>query len=205
MASVVTTVADVVNLALVRLGYHETIGDIYEGSKAANAALAIYGQTRDETLRISGWGFAESTVALSLLKQAPATGYGAWRPWSVATDPPLPWRYEYLYPDDCLQVRAIRDTPLFLMNPDPQVHRFSVDNDATFTPSKKVILSNTENAILLYTRQVTNPLAWEPDFTEALSIALAHRLEPVLMKVDPLKVEAQDVTLAKQVHDPGEA
>lgn len=205
MASVITTVADVVNLALVRIGYHETIGDIYEGSKAANAALAIYGQTRDEVLRLSGWGFAESTATLTLLKQAPVGGYGAWRPWDPTTDPPLPWRYEYTYPSDCLQVRAIRDTPLFLMNPDPQVHRFSVDNDSTYSPSRKVILSNTENAVLLYTRQVTNPTAWEADFVEALAVALAHRLQPVLMKVDALKAEAQDVTLAKQVHDPGEA
>ena len=55
MASVLRNPADVVNAALDRVGYKKNVGSLYDGSEQAAAALAIYGQTRDDT-RSGSWG-----------------------------------------------------------------------------------------------------------------------------------------------------
>ena len=176
MAPIVTTAAQVVNLALTRMGRQERIGHLYEGSKFAKAALLIYGQTRDSLLRGGNYDFAERNINASLLKSAPNGGYTPSRPWNGLTNPPPPWLFEYQYPADCLQVRNIKPIPIFVMNFDPQPHTWSVENDQYFTPAQKVILTNVQSAQLVYTAQVTDPTTWEADFLEAMAAALARRL-----------------------------
>lgn len=198
MVASVQSPADIVNLSLARIGYQKRIGSLYEGSAAASKALTLYAQTRDELLRQFDWGFAERNVTMTLLKSAPVGGYVPPLYWSTAY-PILPWMYEYAYPDDCLKVRSIRSTPMFLFNPDPQAILFTVDNDTAYTPSKKVILTNVQNAILVYTGQVTDPTQWEADFVEALAAALGRRLAPALVGVDFTKIEAQDEEMAKNM------
>ena len=115
---------DVVNLALTRIGYRDLVNNMYEGSRQANAALSIYAQTRDEMIRKGDWGFARRDVTLPLLKTAPSAGYVI-TAWSDVY-PPLPWKYEYAYPNDCLKVRSIRSTPLFLPNFAPAAVPYTV-------------------------------------------------------------------------------
>ena len=66
--------ADVVNASLVQIGWKNQVGDLLDGSAASQASLAIYGQTRDDLLRSSSWGFAQVTANLTLLKQPPPGG-----------------------------------------------------------------------------------------------------------------------------------
>lgn len=190
MALSVSSPEDVINLCLVRMGYKTRIGSIWEGSEASKAALDIYSQTRDEALMGFDWGFAEGNVPGTLLKSAPPGGYGGIA-WSTAY-PPLPFIYEYAYPVDCLKVRAMKPTPIFLPNFNPQPYVWSVDNDATLTPPAKAISCNVPNAIIVYTRQVTNPQEWESDFVEALAASLSRRLAPLLVNMDAAKLEAGD-------------
>lgn len=203
MVASVSSPADVINLALVRIGYKKRIGDLYDGSEAAKHALTIYAQTRDEMLRQFGWGFAERSVTMTLLKQAPPGGYVPPVTWSTAY-PVLPWRYEYAYPDDCLEVRSVRQVPALLFNPDPQAQLFSVDNDYSLSPPAKVVLCNIANAVLVYTGQITDPTTWEADFVEAFAAALGRRLAPSLVGLDPAKMEAQDEAAAKAIAELGE-
>lgn len=187
--------ADAVNLAFVRMGFKGRIGNLFDGSMAAKKALDIYAQTRDELLRAGNWGFAQRNIALTLLKQAPSNGYIPPLTWSPIY-PPLPFLFEYLYPSDCLDVRAVKPVPLFVPNFDPQPYIFSVDNDNAITgqafTSAKVILCNVPSAILVYTGQVTDPTQWETDFVEVFASALARRLAPVLTGLDAAKLEAAD-------------
>ncbi len=187
---------DVVNNALVRSGYKMRIGSLYDGSAASKCALDIYGQTRDELLRSADWGFAERDVALTLLKTAPAGGYVSPIVWS-STYPILPWRYEYAYPADALKVRSVRRTTFFLPDYDPKPNVWRVANDQSV--NAQVILCNVASAILVYTGQVTDPLAWEPSFTETLCASLARRLGPALVNLDAAKVEAGDEVATKQM------
>lgn len=184
--------ADAVNAALVRIGHQLRIGTLYDGSMAAKRALDIYAQTRDQMLRDGDWHFAERDTTLTLLKAAPAAGYIPPTVWSLALYPPLPWQYEYQWPSDCLKVRAVKPTPLFLPNFDPKPHSFATPNDNSYIPAIKVICCNVASAILTYTGQITDPTTWEPSFAEVFIAALARRLVPALADPRLLQTEAQD-------------
>lgn len=189
MALTISSPADAVNAALVRIGYKLNVGHLYDGSLAASKALDIYGQTRDELLRQNDWGFAERNVALTLLKTAP-TAYVPPTTWDPTLYPPIPYRYEYTYPSDCLKVRAIKPTPIFIPDYDPQPFVYSVANDNAYTPARKVILTMIPAALLVYTGQVTDPLTWESDFNELFIDALGRRLAPSLASLDVMKIQA---------------
>jgi hypothetical protein len=191
---------DVINVALMRIAYPFRVANIYEGSRAAAAALDIYVQTRDELLRQGNWGFAERNVALTLLKQSPQGGYIPPNTWNPGSNPPVPWLFEYAYPDDCLKVRAVKPTPLFVPNFDPQPFVYDVANDSYETPPVKVILCNVAAALLVYTGQITDPTTWEADFTEAMAAALARRLAPMLSPQPEIaKLEGGDEAVSKQL------
>lgn len=129
MANVASTPADVVNLALKKVGYRLRVGNLLDGSEASQHALDIYGQTRDQLQRQGNWGFVQRTAALTLLKSAPQGGYIPPTTWNPTNYPQLPWAYEYAYPEDMLELRALKQTPLFLFNPNPQPVLFAIAND----------------------------------------------------------------------------
>jgi hypothetical protein len=201
MSFAITSPSDIVNLALVRIGYKKRVGSLYDGSKAASLALDIYAQTRDDLLRDGDWPFAERNGSLTLLKSAPALpggGHGYIPPivWTSAY-PPLPWLFEYDWPADCLKVRAVKPVSLFVPNFDPQPHLFSIANDNANSPAKRVILSNVESPICTYTGQVTDPSTWPQDFIEALAAALGRRLAPGLVGGNTAQMEAADEQASK--------
>lgn len=197
MPASVSSPADVVNVALRRIGYELRVGSLYDGSKASNNALDLYAQTRDELLRQNDWGFAERNISMTalLLKTAPAAYVPGQTDWDPALYPPLPWRYEYQYPDDCLKVRALKAVPILIPNYDPQPNVWSVANDKAFASPpfvRKVILTYVPQAALVYTGQVTDPAQWEADFVEAIAAALGRRLAPGLGKMNVVQLAAQD-------------
>lgn len=144
MVASVQNPADLVNVALRRIGYQLRVADLFDGSEAANQALDIYGQTRDEMLRQKDWGFAERNTPLTVLKTAPS----AYIPPTVWTAdyPPLPWKYEYAYPDDCLKVRAIKVSPLFLFDPAPTPSLFRVANDSNTSSTQSQLATLALNS-----------------------------------------------------------
>lgn len=207
MATVIRSVADLVNLSLGRMGYKGgMIGSIYEGSSAANAALVCYSQTRDEVMRGFEFGFTERSDNLVLLKQAPDGGYIPPTTWSNIY-PPVPFRFTYAVPLDEIQIRTVKLAPLFLFNPDPQAQLWSLYNDTAPIvtngvaggPPQKVIVCNLENPICVYTGRVTDPSNWDAGFVESFAAALERRLAPVLMGaqgMEAAKMAAQDEALS---------
>lgn len=94
--------ADIANQALDAIGYdEESIGDLEEGTRAAQVCLRAYGQCLRQLLRGAHWDFARKQAPLQLL--ADATGNTA----NVGTIVPTPWTYEYAYPVDCMKARFI--------------------------------------------------------------------------------------------------
>lgn len=178
------TVEDVVNQALVEIGYPGRVGSIREGSDAATAALEVYVQTRDELLDAGQWPLARrANVPLTLLKGPPPNGgYDPVRIWSP-TYPPPGWLYEYAYPDDMLTLRAVVAMPGMMPDLLPEPAAFRIDNDNSLVDrdgnaaeEKKVILTNVRSALAAYTAVVSDPRLWEPGFTGALIKALAAKL-----------------------------
>ncbi len=186
-------VEDIVNQSLRAIGVKKRIAWIYEGSPSARAALEIYGQTRDAVMRAQDWSFARGgSTTLTLLKGPPPNGgYTPGQPWS-AIYPPPGFLYEYAYPSDMLELRALMTTPLGMFDLDPRPATWRIDNDllpvvsgnplAAAGPAQKVILSNTAGAIAVYRRRVTNPALWEPGFTQLLVDALAKGLAIALQQ-----------------------
>ncbi len=184
-----TSVTELANQALRRIGYKTEIGYIFEGSEASRAALTLYGQTRDDILRSKDWPFARRSVALALLKTAPVGGYGL-TPWTNAS-PPAPWIYEYAYPTDCVEMRSVRPTPTIIVEMDPQPNVFVEGSDTSVTPSK-VVLTNLANALAVYTGRITDMTQWEPMFTEAFVDAFGRRLAAALgASADAVKMQYQ--------------
>lgn len=175
MVTSASTPADIVNAALIKVGHTIQVGNLYDGSEESRVAIAVYGQTRDALLRDGDWGFAQRMVALTVLKSAPSA-YLPPTAWSQTNYPQLGFRFEYAYPDDCLKVRAVRPTPIFIPEIDPSPYPFSIANDNAYTPPRRVILTNLADAIGVYTGRVTDPTTWPVDFTAALIDALAEPL-----------------------------
>ncbi len=191
MPAPLTSPEDHVNDALVRIGVKWRIGSIYGGSAPAKLALDIYSQTRDALLQSQDWGFAERDISLTLLKAAPPGGYVPPTVWTTSF-PALPWRYEYDYPDDAIKVRSIRRSELLLPNYDPKPNVWRTANDNTLPGGPQIILCNVADAIAVYTAQVTDPLSWEPLFSEQLCAAIARRLAPALTNLDTARIAASD-------------
>lgn len=138
-----TNVEDVVNQALMAAGIKRRIADIYEGSDAAKVAIELYGQARDELLRLTDWSFSRRRASLTLLKGPPPDGgYSADQPWT-ASYPPPGFLYEYTYPSDCLDVRAIISPPGLMPDLDPLPALWRIDNDPTPNVSPGVQASGT--------------------------------------------------------------
>jgi hypothetical protein len=172
MSMAVTSVEDVLNASLRPIGYRLRIGSIYDGSDAANAALDIYSQTLDATLRVGDWGFAQKIAAATLSGQ---------------TAPP-PWAFEYTYPTDCIRVRNVFYASYLADQNNPLPSRWDEGNNGL---GNKVIWTTATAARFVYTKQVVDMTQWEPLFVEALIGQLGERLAPQLMGGDSAKMAAQ--------------
>lgn len=203
IASSVNSPADVVNLALVRLGKTERVGNLYDGSPAAKRFLDIYGQTRDAVLCELAWDFADRNIALTLLKTAPQNGYFPPTVWNPAVHPPMPWYYEYAYPSDGLNIKSLRPVAVQTPNFDPKPVLYELSNDNLGNPAPgKVILTNIPGAIANYTARITEPTSWKPSFVEALVSALARRIAGASGGEGTVKLEAQDEQAALAIATP---
>lgn len=181
-----TTVEQVVNQALVDAGIRYRVADIYEGSPEAKVALEVFGQTRDEILRLADWSFSRRVAPLVLLKGPPPVGgYTPLVPWSNIYPNPG-FLFEYDYPSDCLDLRAIANPPGLMPDLDPRPAVWRVDNDPTPNvsgnppvasgPAQKVILTNKgPNAIVTYRASVTDPTEWDSGFIAALTASLGQK------------------------------
>lgn len=174
---------DVVNLALTEIGNQGLVTSISpsDGSIEGNAASLLYQPKIDALHRAAHWNFARRQLALTLLRATIIDGV-------TQTDiPPTPWLYEYLYPPDCLKARFIIPTidnsaiepPLTTATNVsgqffwgfPVKYVVANDNDKSGNPTR-VILTNQQNAILVYTGRIVNPDLWDPHFLSAATATL---------------------------------
>jgi hypothetical protein len=144
------------NMSLGLLKNSNSVEDEQEDSFEAEQIRTYYETCVGFVLRDHLWNFAKKQVALA------STG-----------TPPTGWGFQYVYPTDCIKAGRI-------YNPiDPQDVR---DDRIPFEVAKdpdspgKVIWTNLDAAELIYGINVTDPSLWEPDFDNALSLYLAHKI-----------------------------
>jgi hypothetical protein len=189
---------NLVNQALDKIGYPQSIASLYEGSRAAQVAVRIYSQTRDELLRAGDFPFARQRYVLTLLKTAPPGGYGA-TGWTTAY-PPVPWVYEYAYPTNALDVRSVRPVPTIIPDNNPFYSRFVVTTDPTVTPQKVIVTNLGPSAQAVITAQIVDPTQWEAvfvdQFIDALAMELQQALDPDVAQTQLKSAEAQRAAAA---------
>lgn len=178
-----TSVTDIINQALRAGGVPMRVEEMYEGSDAARVALELFGQCRDELLDAKDWSFNRRTEALVLLKGPPPNGgYSYANPWSNLYPAPG-FLYEYSYPSDMLDLRAVIQQPGPMPDLDPLPTLWRVDNDPTpnivdgvaVGPEAKVIYCNVTNALAVFRSRVVNPSIFDPGFTASLVALLGKR------------------------------
>lgn len=104
------------------------------------------------------WDFARNTQPLSL----------------TANTPPFPWKYEYLYPTNCIQIWQVMPATLADAN-NPLPINWSVGNDEVAGVQTKVVFSNVANAQAVFNNYPAESL-WDPMFREAVVRLLAAEL-----------------------------
>lgn len=151
MAASKNTIA---RMAFSHLGGTARVEDI-DTEQTAEAAQAKlwYDEARRTTLAEHDWGFARKRQALALSSEAP----------------PDEWSFKYKVPTDMVAARRV-ENPVGSSADDPP---FEIESGADDT---QVILTDVDEAVLVYTRDVQATDLFTPHFTLALSYLWAHLL-----------------------------
>lgn len=141
----------IANQAFGHLGSKSTIESFDELSEEADQAKLWYAQARDQVLEAYDWTFARKETVLSLHGDAPTSR----------------WGFRYSLPSDCLRPRYIpnplgRKAPVI-----PYELAMSLDG------STKTLMTDLEEASLVYTFPQTNAALYSVSFVSALSRLLA--------------------------------
>lgn len=147
--------AQVCNLALLRVGSRAVIQNLEEKTAEAIACKAIFELARDAVLAEVPWSFATRRATLALISGATRDG----------------WQYVYDVPADFLAARYIYAG---IRNPasDERIP-FALEDDVN---NELVLLTDAEDAVLVYTYRCTSPGLWSPLFVDALAWRLASDL-----------------------------
>ncbi len=146
---------DICNLALSHIGSDAVVTAISppDGSVEAGYCARFYPLARKVMLSATNWSFATKRVALA-----------------EVTNPSSIWLYAYAQPADCLK----------------PVHIFKAGADeedsAEFEVENSIILTNEPDAVMKYTRDVTDTTKYIEPFVSALSWMLASYLAGPILK-----------------------
>jgi hypothetical protein len=152
---------DIANLGLSHLGEDGGVEDFNEKSTPARQAKLWYNPCRRETLEKFDWSFARKRQALALHGEAPPEGV---------------WNFRYQYPVDAIAPRYIVNPAGTQADPVPFMVEIAPANGT------RSILTDIQDAILVYTFDCEDASAFSPSFATALSYCLAWRMSPVITK-----------------------
>ena len=175
MASVV----DICNMALSHIGADAVVASIApaDGSVEAGYCARFYPLARREALEDHPWTWSKTRTALA-----------------PVTNPSTVWTYAYALPSDCLspkrvlQLTALAD---FIVWPTNQVltsdelQYWSERGTADYEVENGVLLTHEPDAVLLYTRDITDTTKWTAQFTLCVSYLLAAYLAGPIIKGQP--------------------
>lgn len=163
MASIV----DICNLALSHLGNKASVVSInpVDGSVEADYCSRFYQIARDEIIELGDWTFARTRATLALL----------------AANPSTTWEYAYALPSDCM-------VPRRLVTGEVYAHE---DDSRDFDVEGTTLLTNKEDAVLIYTRSIEDPTKFTPNFVTAVSYKLAAYLAGPILRGESGSTAAQ--------------
>lgn len=142
------------NMGLSHAGSRSSIESFNEASTEAAQCKIWYSHSRQQALEMFNWNFARKRATLSLHAEAAPDGV---------------WAFRYTYPADCISAREI-ENPL---GPDADAMPFEIETDSN---GFKSILTNVEDAKLIYTFDQKNPNTFTTFFTSLLAWVLASNV-----------------------------
>jgi len=151
-------------MALGQLGSYR-VEALTEATPQALACKLYYAHARDSVLRGYPWSFATARRTLALL----------------TSEEDEKWEYVYGYPVDCLQA-------LYIVNV-YGTEKLEFEVGYSSTAGTRVIYTDTEEAILVYSARVEDPNNFDPLFVESLYLYLATLLAHPLRADMALKRE----------------
>lgn len=177
---------EICNLALSHVGAYR-ISALTDATKEAIQCNLLYEPARDSVLEAHDWGFARKEATLALL---PDTYSG--------------WDYAYAYPSDCINPRKIFDPTgdtsgsFYDRETDSYIPTGKIEYEIRTTANKdqNIILTNQEDAILIYTTKIINPTLFTRLFIKALSYTLASDLAQPLRKDKALQEQMEKKALS---------
>ncbi len=160
------TIVEVCNLALVQVGQTDTLEDLADDSEAARVCSVAYPLSLASVLAAFAWPFATRRQTLALLGEELRDG----------------WLFLYALPTDCVAPQYIWGG---VVDPAPELRiPYAVEGDAT--TGKKVLLTNEEDALLVYTSNATAVNRYPALFVDALAWNLSLKLALGLAKKPPV-------------------
>ena len=166
---------DICNLALANLGEQARVTSIdpSDGSREADLCAQFFDLARDQMLEKHAWDFALRSVTLTKRSSSPRVDY----------------KCAYDYPDDVLSVLSVVRSDVdynYKTMGNTGQQPYSVELDAN---GDRVLLTDEDNALLLYVAKVTDSTKWSSLFVRALSWQLAcHLAGPVLKGEEGMKM-----------------
>lgn len=185
------------NIALSNIGQTTEIVDLdTEDSKAAKKCRLFYPLARDNALSDYPWTFARQVVDLAILE---------------GEEDQTDYNFVYAFPQDCLEPRSIvvpnipiglyyRFYPAFFFaglngNTETSVPEFlrpSFEKGVASDKKSRTIITNCENAKLLYTRKVTETYLFSSSFAETIAWRLSAYLATPLAQSIKLGTNAMN-------------
>lgn len=179
---------DLCNIALGQISARTQITGLNPPSPgnniAAQAASSLYQLQADAVFRAAHWNSARKQSTLTLLKAQIGTLENRA---GALPSPPIPWLYEYAYPDDCLKVRFVIPSPDLPATATPLMTNVGVSfqplvrTGLPFVPAVdtdqkgnqiRVILTNACRSQAVYTARIDNVDLWDPMLQNAVIGAL---------------------------------
>tara|TARA_S200002703_G_scaffold160089_2_gene176896 strand:+ start:4084 stop:7842 length:3759 start_codon:yes stop_codon:yes gene_type:complete len=173
----------VANMALTYLGEPGRLTNIdTDTSREAELCRQFLPIARDELLESHAWDFALCSTTLTVRTASPR----------------VDWKYAYDYPEDVASVldlvRSDVDYNYKTMGTTGQ-HEYSVELDIN---ADRVILTDLEDALMLYVAKVTDPSKWSTKFITALAWRMVFHMAGGIVKGEE---GAKKAAMAMQMAD----
>lgn len=188
----------IANRSLLSIGARAQISSLNpsDGSPEGDAVSILWTPTFESLARAAQWNCLRRQVTLSLLMAAQGTPENV--NGNTLSVPPTPWLYAYAYPSDCLNVRYV--VPSLPANEGGSTPATTINNsagawlpwggqipfaistvlDPVTNQSVEVILTNQDQAQVVYTVNQPNPQGWDSMFQAGMVASLAAFLVPAL-------------------------
>ncbi len=152
----------IANLAISHVGGTALVESFTESGEEARQIRTHYDQSRREVLEAYDWTFARFRRGAALHGDTIST---------TATDPWAgEWAFRYQYPDNCIRVRKIQN----VNSPPDDASPFDIE--LSESGQEKTIFTDVEDAVVVYTADITDTPLFAPTFITAFALLLGSKI-----------------------------